>query len=102
MCFSVWRRHSCGPCILGRGSGSTTTMTWRLLTAFSVSVALSPFVIAGNVTGAVEITNSHDPAVRKNKDYSGVVIWLQPVGRTAPPAPPRHEQMRQKDRHSTP
>jgi plastocyanin len=77
-------------------------MTWRWLTAFSLAVAIAPSGIAGNVTGAVEITNSHDPAVRKNKDYSGVVIWLQPVGRAAPPAPPKHEQMKQKDRHFTP
>ncbi len=77
-------------------------MTWRSLTVFSLAVALSSPVIAGNVTGAVEITNSHDPAVRRNKDYSGVVIWLQPVGRPAPAAPPRHEQMKQKERHFTP
>jgi plastocyanin len=77
-------------------------MIWRLLTAFSLSLALAPLAIGGNVTGAVEITNSHDPAVRKNKDYSGVVLWLQPVGRPAPPAPPKHEQMKQKDRHFTP
>jgi len=59
-------------------------------------------VFAGNVSGAVEITNSHDPAVRKNKDYSGVVIWLKPVGRAAPASPPRHDVMKQKDRHFTP
>jgi plastocyanin len=77
-------------------------MIWRSLTAFSLAVALAPLLAAGNVTGAVEITNSQDPAVRKNKDYSGVVIWLKPVGRPAPTAPPRHEVMRQKDRHFTP
>src|SRR4051794_8383967 len=101
-CCSAWKRRNCGPCILGKGSVSTITMTGRWLTAFSVAVAIAPSGIAGNVTGAVEITNSHDPAVRKNKDYSGVVIWLQPVGRAAPPAPPKHEQMKQKDRHFNP
>jgi hypothetical protein len=77
-------------------------MTWRSLTAFSLALALAPAARAGNVTGAVEITNSQDPAVRKNKDYSGVVIWLKPVGRPAPPAPPRREAMKQKDRHFIP
>src|SRR5205807_2134768 len=57
----------------------------------------------GTVTGAVEITNSHDPAVRRNKDYSGVVLWLEPLDHTDIPAPaPKHVQMVQKDRHFTP
>jgi plastocyanin len=77
-------------------------MTWRSLTAFSLAVALGPRVFAGNVTGAVEITNSRDPAVRKSKDYSGVVIWLKPLGRAAPASPAKREVMRQKDRHFTP
>lgn len=77
-------------------------MTWRSLIAFSLAAACAPGAVAGNVTGAVEITNSQDPAVRKNKDYSGVVIWLKPVGRSAPAAPPKRETMRQKDRHFIP
>jgi plastocyanin len=77
-------------------------MTWRSLIAFSLAAALSPAGFAGSVTGAVEITNSQDPAVRKNKDYSGVIIWLKPVGKPAPAAAPRHEVMKQKDRHFTP
>jgi plastocyanin len=77
-------------------------MIWRSLTVFSLGLALPAPAFPGSVAGAVEITNSHDPAVRRNKDYSGVVIWLQPVGRPAPAAPPRHEQMKQKDRHFTP
>lgn len=56
------------------------------------------------VTGSVEITNSRDAAVRRNKDYSGVVLWLERVDRTPPlPAPaPRHAQMVQKDHHFQP
>jgi len=57
---------------------------------------------AGLVTGAVEITNSQEPGVRKNKNYSGVAIWLVPVGKPAPAAPPRREQMLQKNRHFVP
>jgi plastocyanin len=77
-------------------------MIWRSLTVFSLVAALGPQSFAGNVTGAVEITNSREPAVRKLKDYSGVVVWLEPVGRPAPAVPPRKEVMRQKDRHFTP
>jgi plastocyanin len=77
-------------------------MTWRSLIVSSLAPFLAAPAFPGNVTGVVEITNSHDPAVRTRKDYSGVVIWLQPVGRPAPASPPRHEAMRQKDRHFTP
>ena len=77
-------------------------MTWRLLIVSSLLLAPAVSAFAGAVAGAVEITNSRDPAVRRNKDYSGVVIWLEPVGRAAAPAAPRHEVMKQKDRHFTP
>ena len=77
-------------------------MTWRSLTVFSLALVCAGTAAAGNVTGAVEITNSHEPAVRKNKDYSGVVIWLTPVGHNAPVSTPRREVMKQKDRHFTP
>ena len=74
-------------------------MTWRWLICFSLAV----WPAAGaNVTGGVEITNSHDAAVRRNKDYSGVVLWLEPADRSAPPAAPRHEKMLQKDKHFLP
>jgi plastocyanin len=77
-------------------------MISRSLTVFSLLLGLGVPAVSGNVTGAVEITNSHDPLVRKSKDYSGVVIWLIPAGHAAPPAAPRHEQMKQKDRHFAP
>ena len=55
------------------------------------------------MNGAVEITNSHDPAVRRNKDYSGVVLWLEPLERVAASPPtPKRVQMVQKDRHFQP
>ena len=44
-----------------------------------------------------------NPAVRKHKDYSGVVLWLEPVGPRAPPARrPKHVQMKQKDKRFMP
>jgi plastocyanin len=68
-------------------------------------VALAPIrsSSAAAVSGAVEITNSRDPFVRKNKDYSGVVVWLEPADRAAAPAPvPKRVRMVQRDRHFTP
>jgi plastocyanin len=80
-------------------------MTWRSPIIFSVIMAMAPIpsANASAVTGAVEITNSRDPFVRKNKDYSGVVIWLEPADRTPPPQPvPKRVRMIQRDRHFTP
>jgi hypothetical protein len=51
------------------------------------------------VSGEVELTNSKDAAVRKRKDYSGVVVWLEPVDRTlAALPPPKRVEMLQKDK----
>jgi plastocyanin len=76
-------------------------MTWRSAICSSAVLCLSLAGRAASVTGAIEITNSQQANVRKNKDYSGVVIWLVPVGKTVP-VTPRHETMRQKDRHFLP
>jgi plastocyanin len=80
-----------------------------LLTAvsfFGMGSGPLPAPVSGvaTVTGSVEITNSRDAAVRRNKDYSGVVLWLERLDRTVPlPAPaPRHAQMVQKERHFQP
>lgn len=58
---------------------------------------------AGAVSGALEITNSHDPAVRRNKDYTGVILWLEPTDRNAAPqVSPIHEKIIQKNKHFLP
>jgi hypothetical protein len=54
--------------------------------------------MAAVVSGEVELTNSKDANVRKRKDYSGVVLWLEPVDRTAPLPPPKRVEMLQKDK----
>jgi hypothetical protein len=53
---------------------------------------------AAAVTGQVELTNSRNLAVRKHKDYAGVVLWLEPVDRPVPALPPKRTEMRQKDK----
>ncbi len=55
------------------------------------------------VRGSVELVASGDPMVRKHKDYSGVVVWLEPLGHSAPrAASSRPAVMLQKNKMFTP
>jgi plastocyanin len=54
------------------------------------------------VTGRVELSNSRDLAVRRHKDYEGVVLWLEPVDRPAPALAPKRVEMLQKDKRFQP
>ncbi|MEO8025713.1 MAG: hypothetical protein ABI823_04545 [Bryobacteraceae bacterium] len=54
-----------------------------------------------SVKGSVELKDSSDAAVRKRKDFSGVVVWLEPVNGAAA-AVPRRARMVQKDKRFTP
>ncbi len=54
------------------------------------------------VAGQVELLDSRDPAVRKHKDYSGVVVWLEPAGGASFPASSEVVQMVQKDKRFIP
>jgi len=58
---------------------------------------------AAPISGTVEITNSRDAAVRKHKDYTGVVVWLETADRapSSPPTPKR-VQMIQRDKRFNP
>ena len=66
-------------------------MTWRLLTFFSLTLPLP----AAIVTGRVELKDSHDPAVRSRRNYSGVVVSLMPLDKP-PVLPPARATIRQK------
>jgi plastocyanin len=70
-------------------------MIWRWLICSSVGLGVA---LGALVTGQVELTNSKDLAVRRHKDYAGVVLWLEPVDRAVPTLPPKHVDMRQKDK----
>jgi len=39
--------------------------------------------MAGPVNGTVELVKSRDPEVRNHKKFSGVVVWLEPLGAAA-------------------
>jgi plastocyanin len=76
-------------------------MIWRWL-IFSSIVPLGFLAAhAATVTGQVELTNSLDPAVHRHKDYSGVVLWLEPVEHAVAQSP-RTVKMVQQDKHFTP
>jgi plastocyanin len=71
-------------------------MIWRWLIFSSLCA-----VHAATVSGQVELTNSLDPAVHRHKDYSGVVLWLEPVERGVGPSP-KTVRMLQQDKHFMP
>jgi len=71
-------------------------MTWRLLIFFSL--ASIPAIHAAQLKGQVELTNSKEATVRRNRDYTGVVLWLEPVGRSAPIPTPKRAEMKQQDK----
>jgi plastocyanin len=78
-------------------------MTWLWLTFFSLLTTVS---LAGySVSGHVLLSDSRLPAVRKRMDYSGVVVWLEPVGpaNAADSAPrPGHTRMEQRGKSFVP
>src|SRR5689334_21974016 len=81
-------------------------MTSALRICFSALVLLGIAVSATRATivrGTVELVASHDPMVRKHKDYSGVVVWLEPLANAVALALPlRPAQMIQKNKMFTP
>ncbi|MGH9656988.1 MAG: hypothetical protein ACRD96_00500 [Bryobacteraceae bacterium] len=54
------------------------------------------------MTGSVELADSRAPEVRKRRDFSGVVVWLDPVAGAATPARPQTARMLQKGKNFAP
>jgi plastocyanin len=76
-------------------------MICRWLIFFSAVQFSAPPLVAGSVTGKIELRDSREPAVRKRLNYSGVVISLNPsipVNRLSDV----HVRMLQKDKMFTP
>jgi plastocyanin len=74
-------------------------MTWLSLICSSL---LAVSLQAAAVSGSVELKGSRVAAVTRDKDYSGVVLSLRPVGAPAPAAPAKHATMLQKNKMFTP
>lgn len=68
-----------------------------------MAVILATPLEAGSVAGRVELKDSHIASVRKNRDYSGVVVWLMPSdGALAHRTDGKHARLIQKDKTFTP
>jgi hypothetical protein len=67
-------------------------MIWPLRIFFSAwaFTALALPATPTTVRGSIELVASRDPMVRKHKDYSGVVVWLEPLSGLIVPVPPSH------------
>ena len=81
-------------------------MIWQLhicFRTFALALVLLSVSAAATVSGHVELVSSHDPNVRKHTDYSGVVVWLEPVsGTPVIAASAGRAQMVQKNKTFTP
>lgn len=82
-------------------------MTWRSVIFFSALatafVGLLPHrAAAAFVSGQVLLVSSHDAAVNKRNDFSGVVVWLSAPESPVPPLVRKHVRMIQKDKRFTP
>jgi plastocyanin len=78
-------------------------MIWRSLIFSSLALLCEGIGRPATITGKVELAFSQDPNVRKHLDYSGVVVWLEPVsGPVVMPAASRHAEMLQKNKMFTP
>jgi plastocyanin len=74
-------------------------MIWRWLTCFSLfAVGAAGALIEGRVT----LLDSKEASVRKDSDFSGVVISLVPVNNGIALASEKHARMLQKDKTFTP
>jgi plastocyanin len=78
-------------------------MTFRSLISFSL-LAAECAVLTASVSGTVEVTGHKAQLTRKRKDFSGVVVWLEPIGNghAAMPAAARRAEMIQKDKKFSP
>lgn len=75
-------------------------MIWLSRTCFSLALAAAAH--AGIVSGEFELIASNEATVMRQKDYSGVVVWLEPVGGPAPLAQRRSYTINQKNKRFTP
>ena len=76
------------------------------LAAVLLSLYLLPVYGTGSgatVSGRVQLVFSNDPSVRKHQDYSGVVVWLEPLsGPAALPLKATRVEMVQRDKTFSP
>ena len=77
-------------------------MILRLHTCFSLAALVALPSLGGSLSGRVQLLDSKNAAVRKKMDFSGVVVWLEPLSGRPPLPPAGHARMIQKDKTFTP
>jgi plastocyanin len=90
---------------LAREDSRRSAVGWRAAPALCglfLSLVGATTLVGGSVSGRVELRDSQDAAVRKHMDFSGVVVWLEPVAGSPDPAPATVARMIQKDKTFTP
>ncbi len=84
-------------------------MTLRSAISFKAHTLLLLILLVGGrqagaatFTGRIALTDSKSSAVTRHKDFSDVVVWLEPLDREIIPIARKHAQMLQKDKRFTP
>jgi plastocyanin len=77
-------------------------MTWRSLICFSFICLATTAACGATLSGTIVLRDSRVEAVNRQKDFSGVVVYAQPVGGQLPPPPAAHATMLQKGKTFTP
>jgi plastocyanin len=90
----IWVLHICFNRAARVSQRTAPIAAWLLLVAS---------VVAGTVSGKVELVSAHDSSTRKRADFSGAVVWLEPLsGAPLVPAGAVRAQMVQKNKTFTP
>jgi hypothetical protein len=84
--------------LTGNEAGGRPAAIAGVMASLALWLAPLPLLGAAELKGQVELTNSKELTVRRNRDYSGVVLWLEPVGHGAPLPVPKHALMEQRDK----
>jgi plastocyanin len=74
----------------------------RVFLTIGAALCSVSLLSGGSVHGEIAIVSSHDPDVRKHSDYSGVVLWLEPVSGALPGPAPGKTEMIQKGKRFIP
>jgi len=77
-------------------------MISRLHICFSLAIVAALPLQAADVAGKAELRDSREASVRKKMDYSGIVVWLEPLGAKPLFARTARARMVQKDKTFSP
>jgi plastocyanin len=73
-------------------------LLWHIFFSLAAAASLG----AATLSGQVELADSREASVSKQKDYSGIVVWLEPLAQPAHPVKPGNFTMMQKSKRFMP